>query len=370
MARINLAELRKSREARLAKTRNDFDRQISFELLDTDKIAKGSRLWTPPADKPIEFQMRVLQFLVSNPRGAAPDSPGDFATYREYLTHYIASARRSFICPSTFGKQCPVCEFFYDLPKDARSSREYYGYRPKVQAIFNALMKSPGPDGKPSYRVVVFRHGSYASIGRIQNKLKNDIKFINERTGISDEEKQKLIDSTVAYADLELGYWFNIRNAKAAVAGGTGAAIEFSHFIEVTSHADQPREMISQDVADRITDLDLLIPDPPTVEEINAILGKPEVEDGAVEEVADDIPFDPVSLTLDSDDDPLPEPEEVAEEEEEETEEKVEEKPAPKPRAKKKAAKKKPEPEPEPEEEPEEVEDSFADFADVADFDD
>ena len=58
--KIDLKALRQNREQRMQKVRQSFESGGYKEVLQVGNLAKGSSIWAPPADKPSEFEMRIL----------------------------------------------------------------------------------------------------------------------------------------------------------------------------------------------------------------------------------------------------------------------------------------------------------------------
>jgi len=273
--KIDLKALRQNREQRMLKIKQSFESGGYKEVLQVGNLAKGSSIWAPPADKPSEFEMRILQFQVTQPNNVDGDAVGDFATYRSYMVHSgVGASRQPFICPHTFGGKCPICDYYYSLSAEERKSKESYKFKVRNQVIFNAMLKVPGKDGKVGYKVVVYRGGQYGTIDQIIAKLAREVRFIRERKDLSKEEIARKVDEMYLYSDLELGFWFQIRNEKAAIiSGGKSSGIAFPHFVEVIPFHKNKREMVTEQIIDRITDLDLLIPKAPSLDELNRMMG-------------------------------------------------------------------------------------------------
>jgi hypothetical protein len=273
--KIDLKALRQNREQRMLKIKQSFESGGYKEVLQIGNLAKGSSIWAPPADKPSEFEMRILQFQVTQPNNVDGDAVGDFATYRSYMVHSgVGASRQPFICPHTFGGKCPVCDYYYSLSQEERKSKESYKFRARNQVIFNALLKVPGNDGKVGYKVVVYRGGQYGTIDQITAKLAREVRFIRERKDLSKEDIARKVDEMYLYSDLELGFWLQIRNEKAAIiVGGKSSGVAFPHFVEVIPFHKNKREPVTEQIIDRITDLDLLIPKAPSLEELNRMMG-------------------------------------------------------------------------------------------------
>lgn len=75
----------------------------------------------------------------NNPRA----EPGELFGNREYKAHYNLGpgSDRSAICPSTFGKPCPVCEYQQQLLRQgvSKKSEEYKALYPKRRQLFVLL---------------------------------------------------------------------------------------------------------------------------------------------------------------------------------------------------------------------------------------
>lgn len=260
---FNIESLRAKRNQRLAETKSAASGN-DFENLNTEVLPKGVQLWFP--EEQCQLMMRVVQFEVSKKDNSGKNQVGDYVGAREYSMHRLPGQKKSFICPTTYGKPCPICDRFYSYDKEARKSFKgpANAFKPRKMVVFNALCKVASADGQTKTVMRVVRGPQFSTYGQLLEAVSTAAKF-----------NPKQADSIFLFEDLELGYWFQTGFDKApAVAGGT----PFMHIVIATPLWQEQRNMISEAVFSRVTDLDKLIPQAPPVEELLAMLG-----DGASE---------------------------------------------------------------------------------------
>lgn len=355
-AQTFLERLRAERERRLAKNKEAVSGE-SREFLLTENLPEGNKLWWPSEDT--EVTMHILPFMVGKKDNIAEEEVGHFAIVRKVKIHFLPN-RAVKVCPETYGHTCPLCEKYRSYAKDERSKKGSPAtkYKAKELALFNALFKVPGKDGKNRLEVRVVRGGAFAGWESIMKEIKGEAAI---------KANAPYADKIYMFDDLVDGYWMNIRCNKASIAGGSGTGdASFMQFTRVNLLWKEKSSPIPEAVIPRIADIDMLIPPPATADELRSAF---DMKEASVTE-AEEEEFESLELsneTLDEIDcgpkknpEPEPEAEEIddLEEMEEEVKGEVEEEPKPEPEPKKKAeVKRKPakkvEPEPEPEPEPE-----------------
>ena len=107
----------------------------------------------------------------------------------------------------------------------------------------------------------VVRGGHFSTYGKILDAVKNTAKFNPKRA-----------DDIFQFEDLELGYWLQVGFAKAASISGAGGT-PFMQIVVCNPMWKEQRVAISEKVWAKVTDLDRLIPQAPTIAEINEMLG-------------------------------------------------------------------------------------------------
>lgn len=257
-----LERLRAKRAERLARREAEVNQQ-GKEYLNTAILPKGVSIWFPQGDKPSEHEMRILQFEVKEAANIGGEAVGDFASKRVFKIHYnIGIGGHTIVCPTSYNQPCPICEAYEAYPKEERLRRDSPAskLKPKNVAIFNALFKEPGEDGKNVLKLRVVRGGDYALTSTLNSTLKEEVE-LNKK----DAEKIYLYD------DLELGYWITARFAKTTMTGKGG-----DPFMQITrvdlGYKAEPKA-VSDKIIEKIVDLDKLIPKAPTYDDIVKMLG-------------------------------------------------------------------------------------------------
>lgn len=351
-----LEKLRADRERRLAKNKLSASGE-SKEFLLTENLAEGSKLWWPTEDT--EVMLHILPFIVSKKDNIAEEEVGHFSVVRKVKLHYLPNKTHK-VCPETYGHACPLCEKYRSYDKEERQKKNSPAtkYKAKEFAIFNALFRVPGKDGKNRLEVRVVRGGAFAGWENIMKEIKGEAAI---------KANAPYMDKIFMYDDLIDGYWMNIRCNKASIAGG-GASASFMQFTRINLLWKETQAPIPEAVISRITDLDFLIPPPATAEELKKSFDIKDIEvteeeeeefasiDSAIDE-GDGISYTS-STTEEEELETLEEevtelPDDVMGEEEPQPEPEPEPEPKPEPKKavvkRKEAVKAKPEPEPVPE---------------------
>lgn len=256
----SIEKLRAKRAARLADTRSAAEGN-DFEILNTTFLPQGVNLWFPAEQ--CQMMMRVVQFEVTQKNNIDNNEIGDYVAARSYSLHRLPGQKKSFICPSTYGKPCPVCERFYTFSKEERGNFKgpANAFKPRQMVLFNALCKIASEDGTTKTVMRVVRGGHFSTYGKILDAVKNTAKFNPKRA-----------DDIFQFEDLELGYWLQVGFAKAASISGAGGT-PFMQIVVCNPMWTEQRVAISEKVWAKVTDLDRLIPQAPTIAEINEMLG-------------------------------------------------------------------------------------------------
>ena len=153
-----------------------------------------------------------------------------------------------FLCPKvTFHKPCPICEEQEKLWKDPEVGKEESNaLRPQIRQLFNVMMK----DGT----IKLWNFSFYCFGNLLEKELKDD-----------EDEKYD------AFADLEDGYTIKVRFEKENVG--------FS-FLNADRIDFKKREDIDEDVLENAIDLDSLLGDGPSYDELKkAFEGNDEEKD-------------------------------------------------------------------------------------------
>lgn len=297
MANFTMADLkrmREQREQRISEVKAEANNE-SKEYLIQANLAKGSTLWFPQKDKPEEVEMRIVDFMVTKEDNVAGDSVGKFTAIRHFKVHYLPN-KDVVICPTSYGRPCPLCEYYSAHYEEAKANQKHPANRFKAKKItmFNAFVKIASPDGKTKTVPRVVRGNSFFLITALNKSLSEEVQF-----------NPKKENTIYAYSDLELGYWVGARFGMAsAVAGNPN---KYMQLLKAELHWKEKPTPIDEKLFGYITDLDALIPDAPSYDALRKMIGidavKEEVEDVSIAEEDVDIDLNVSSNTTTTEED-------------------------------------------------------------------
>ena len=255
----DLRRMREAREKRIASVKAD-SKHENREYLITSNLAPKSKIWFPEKNKPEEVMMRIVDFMVTKEQNVGADKPGAFVPFRHFRTHDIN--RNTFVCPSEYGHDCPLCEYYYAhrnevSPNDKNSP--VIKMRPKKVLLANIFIKLATPGGKVVIAPRVMRCSEFFFMSTFNKKLASEETFAPTKT-----------QEIYGFDDLESGYWMTARFSMAEAVEGSGT--KFMQLVDVNLDWKNPSP-VDASLYEYITDLDLLIPDAPSTEEINRMMG-------------------------------------------------------------------------------------------------
>jgi hypothetical protein len=163
--------------------------------------------------------------------------------------------RQVVICPSEYGRKCPLCEYVHDHYDEITKDRKHPASKLKAKKItmFNALFKVAGSDGTTKFVPRVVRGSNFFIMTAINKALTTAEKSNPTKTA-----------EIYNYDDLEEGYWIEAQFADApAVAGSKD---EYMQLVNANLLWKEARKPVPEKVFEYITDLDTLIPDAPSGE--------------------------------------------------------------------------------------------------------
>lgn len=260
-AKSFLERVREQREKRIAANKAAANGEKQSILL-LEHMAKGSKTWW--TKEPTEIRFRALPFMVTKENNVGDNQVGDLVTVRKYAVHFIGE--RAYICPSTYGLPCPVCDKYKTFSDDEKKAKNSPAQRFKAKryAMFNALMEVPDESGKTKTIMRVINAGYFATWQQILDAVQNTA-----------EVNKKFSDKINAFDDPEIGYWMEARCNKASIAGG-GESAKFMQFTQVDLRWKEDVKPLNEKVYDMLTDLDMLLPEPASAETLRKAIGEDE----------------------------------------------------------------------------------------------
>jgi hypothetical protein len=146
----------KTKSSFRGKTRKNADlrkRSNSFSYL---KLPDGVEVFTPEIDSKID--MDIMPYLVTDKKHPDKDVeaeiaiPGSYWYKRPFKTHRSIGAQpRSYVCPSSFGKKCYICEYREKLRKEEGDEEELKALKTSDRNLYAIILrdrKNPKSKGK------------------------------------------------------------------------------------------------------------------------------------------------------------------------------------------------------------------------------
>ena len=253
----DLKRMRESREARIAANRANLS-NTEREYLLTENLAKGVKLWYPKKDKPEEITLRIVDFMTTKKFNVAGNAVGTFDAFRRVRVHRLPDGR-NVICPTSFGKKCPLCEcvdtHYEDIKKDRNSP--YARLKPRKILLFNMFVKVADESGKTKIVPRVFRGTEFYFMDVFNSTLHTEEQF-----------NAKASDKLYSFSDLDVGYWMDARFGMAPSVKANPQSKQIMQLLSMHLNWKDEAKPIPEALYPYITDLDALIPDPPTYEEL------------------------------------------------------------------------------------------------------
>lgn len=258
----DIKRMRESHDARVAAAKAVLTGNFR-EILNTSTLPKGVKLWWPQNDKPEEAIMRIVDFQTTKAVNAGGTKPGEFSAFRRYKTHNLPDGR-TVVCPTTYGKKCPLCEtvaaHWDEIKNDKTNQSPYSKLRPKKMLLFNAVFKTPTESGSVKVVPRVVKCTEFYFIPIFDKALKAEEQF-----------KPKEADKIYSYSDIELGYWFTARFGMAPAVATNPKSKQMMQLLDVKLDLSTSK-MLPEQLFDYVADLDLLIPEAPSYEELYALI--------------------------------------------------------------------------------------------------
>ena len=229
------------------------------EFLLAENLPENNQFWWPKEDT--EVTIRILPFIVTKEDNIAGQAVGQSANVRRIKVHSTPNKQFK-ICPSTYGRPCPICKKYNSFSKEEKQGKNSPAtpYKAKEYAIFNALFKVPGKDGKTRLEVRVVKGGAFAGWEQILKEIKGESSI---------KLNAKYADKINLFDDLEDGYWMDIRCNKESITGGNGASVAFMQFSRINlKWKEKAGNIPFEAIIPRIADLDLVIPPPASADEL------------------------------------------------------------------------------------------------------
>ena len=304
MAKFKKTNFKKSVVSNTEKQNRD-SKGFGYLLID-----KGVETYKPKEGKNL---INIIPYIVGIPNH--PDSDGEGTAEKGSLWYRmpfkvhrdIGPDNISVICPTTFGKPCPVCEYMSKLRTQGAEWEIMKAFKPSDRALYVVQTL----DDKKKKELMIWDMSFHLFQKALNEELLDNDEFAN-------------------FPDLEEGFSLRIRMSEETLGK--------NKFMECTRIDFEERKPIDETILDEVPQLDVLLK-VFTYKELDALMNHISPEDVEDEDEDEPVTKKPARKTK-----PAPEPEEDEDEEEEVEDEDEDDEPAPPVR------KKKPAPAPDPEE--------------------
>jgi hypothetical protein len=133
------------------------------------QLPKGVDMFSPEMDSKVVFD--IMPYKVTDKHH--PDAPnaevGELWYKRPFKTHRSIGVNNSVVvCPTSFGKKCPICEYRAKLKKKGGEEEEIKALRPSDRNMYAIILK--GKKSK-SNKVMLFDFSDYLFQERFEEQL-------------------------------------------------------------------------------------------------------------------------------------------------------------------------------------------------------
>lgn len=172
-----MAKLKSSFRGKTKKNAESRKRGNSFSYL---KLPDGVEVFSPEADSKID--MDIMPYLVTDKKHPDKDVEAEIAiagTYwykRPFKTHRsIGAEPRSYVCPTTFGKKCPICDYREKLRKEDGDEDEIKTLKTSERNLYAIIIK--GKKEKKDAKIYLFDASDFLFQEKFEEQLSDDDKF-------------------------------------------------------------------------------------------------------------------------------------------------------------------------------------------------
>jgi hypothetical protein len=257
--------IRMAREQRIASNKAEINNERQ-EFLLLQNLPSNNEVWWPR--EATEARFRILPFIVTKEDNIYGQPVNSTATARRFKVHNLPNGR-TVLCLKSLGLDCPACEKFMSFSeaerKDMNSPAQRY--KAKDRVIFNALFAVPAEGGKNKLVMRVVSASYYASWQKLSTEIKNEVNVQLEL------RNSTAVDKIYSFDDPETGYWIEVRCNKDGIPGNNNEKSKFMQITRVDLRWREEAKPLSENVFDAIADLDRLIPEPPTADEMRRFFG-------------------------------------------------------------------------------------------------
>lgn len=257
--------LRAARDQRIAANKAEINNERQ-EFLLLGNLPKNNEIWWPK--DATEARFRVLPFIVTKENNIAGQPVGAAATMRRFRMHYLPNGR-AVMCLKSFGLDCPACEKFMSYSeaerKDMNSPAQRF--KAKDRAIFNALFAVPAEGGKNKLVMRVVSAPYYSAWQKLSTEIKNEASVQTELKNAA------AVDKIYMFDDPEEGYWIEVRCNKDGIPGNNNEKAKFMQMTRVDLRWKEEAKPLNDNVFNAIANLDMLLPEPISTEEMRKLFG-------------------------------------------------------------------------------------------------
>lgn len=144
-------------------------------------LPEGVTVYVPEADTKVDFDF--IPYIIS-----AKNHPDKVLNHIEaaekgepwwrlpFLLHRnIGSKNEAFVCPTTFGKKCPICEYQAKLKKEGGDEEEIKSLKTSVRILFNVIIK--GNKKIDPHTIYLYDVSDFLFMEKFEEQLGDDEKW-------------------------------------------------------------------------------------------------------------------------------------------------------------------------------------------------
>jgi len=139
--------IKKKKNSFKGKTRKNADSRKKSSGFGHLLLPEGVELFVPEMDTKVD--MDIMPYLVSDKRHPDKDeeneiaTPGTYWYKRPFKTHRgVGANNETVVCPTTFGKKCPICEYRDKLRKEGADDEEIKVTKTSERNLYAVFIKN------------------------------------------------------------------------------------------------------------------------------------------------------------------------------------------------------------------------------------
>lgn len=194
-------------------------------------IPMGVDLFQPETDSRVVFDIMPYEVTDKNHMDVPQAEVGELWYKKPFKIHReVGATKKTVICPTTFGKPCPICEYATELRKREHSDEEIRALRPSKRNLYAVIVRSG--KGKND-KVQLFEMSDFLFQKTFEEQLSEETEFD-------------------VFPDHQEGFSIRVRFAEDSLGGNKYASPTRFDFVE-------RNEQYDDSILDKIPKLDELL---------------------------------------------------------------------------------------------------------------